>query len=403
MFSGRVLSLPGLPGAAQGASTGPLMAIPSPSTEPGGRRFNWGVVLRHELTHAFNLNQTGYLVPIWLTEGLAVRAEHTRRFDNTTVQLRDRLNEGTAFDLETIGRGYHNFGHPPDVLLAYYQGYLYVEFISKTFGEEAIARLLNAFRQGLDVGDAIRRACGVDKSDFEKDYREFLRDVVKGLPRGEKPMTLAELEAAHKKVPENPDVAGRLAGEYLRRGKQAEAKKLAEAALAKEKGHPGASLVLARILQREKDPTGARGLLETAAKENPDDPRALLALGRSYLETKEPEKAIETFESLRKLGPVENEVLETLVQLYSLSNRTKPLIPILEEVAARQPDNLDAWLNLAKLQTEAGQFDKAELSAREALFIDVENEEARKLLIGALRATKKEKDAEELEGRFKKK
>src|SRR4029078_7499839 len=78
MFSGRVLSLPGLPGAAQGASPAPLIAIPSPNADAMAKPYNWAVVARHELTHAFNLAQTGFLAPIWLTEGLAVRAERTR-------------------------------------------------------------------------------------------------------------------------------------------------------------------------------------------------------------------------------------------------------------------------------------------------------------------------------------
>src|SRR5262249_42088439 len=41
MFSGRVLSLPGLPGAAQGASTGPLIALPSPNVDGAKRLYNW--------------------------------------------------------------------------------------------------------------------------------------------------------------------------------------------------------------------------------------------------------------------------------------------------------------------------------------------------------------------------
>ena len=171
------------------------------------------MVARHELTHAFNLTQTGFLVPIWLTEGLAVRAERTQRFDSVANHLRDRMAAGTAFDLDSIGRGYHNFGNPRDVLLAYHQGFLYVQYIAATHGAEAIPKLLEAFRQGLDVNDAIRRACGVEKLAFEKGYRDYVRGLVKAAPRAEKPMTFGELEAAHKKDPEDLDIAARLAGE----------------------------------------------------------------------------------------------------------------------------------------------------------------------------------------------
>ncbi|MFO0826305.1 MAG: tetratricopeptide repeat protein [Gemmataceae bacterium] len=168
MFSGRVLSLPGLPGAAQGVSTGPLIAIPSPKVDGRSSPYNWVVVARHELTHAFNLTQTGFLVPLWLTEGLAVKAEPSKRFDTMLPLLRDRIAAGTAFDLDTIGRGYHSFGSPSDVMLAYHQGLLYVTYIEKTYGAEAIAKLLEAYKLGLSTSGAVRRACGVEK---EKGYR----------------------------------------------------------------------------------------------------------------------------------------------------------------------------------------------------------------------------------------
>jgi tetratricopeptide (TPR) repeat protein len=401
MFSGRIISLPGLPGAAQGASTGPLIAIPSPRADGMTRLFNWGVVVRHELTHAFNLTQTGFLVPIWLTEGLAVRAEHTKRFDTTNALLRERLAEGTAFDLDTIGRGYHNFGNPQDVMLAYYQGGLYVEYIIKTHGDEAISKLLNAYRMGLDTGDALRRSCDIDKAAFESGYREFLRRVVKGSTRQEKTIPFAEVEAAHKKNPDDADIAARLAGEYLRRGKPAEAKKLAEAALTKEKGQPTASLVMARLLQREKDTAGARTVLETSAKDNPEDQRILLALGRLYAELNEMEKAASSFEALRKFGTPDTEVLEILAKLYAVGNKTQPLIDVLTDLANRNPDDLEPRLKLAKLHRDAGHLAEAEFNAREVLFVDVMNAEGRAMLLEVLRAQKKDKEAEQLEGRYK--
>ena len=84
-------------------------------------------------------------------------------------------------------------------------------------------------------------------------------------------MTFGELEAAHKKDPEDLDIAARLAGEYSRRGKPAEARKLVDAVLDKEKGHPAASLVKARLLQRDKDIAEMKTVLEEAAAANPED------------------------------------------------------------------------------------------------------------------------------------
>jgi len=401
MFSGRVLSLPGLPGAAQGASTGPLIAIPSPKVDGEIRAYNWATVARHELTHAFNLTQTGFLVPIWLTEGLAVRAERSRRFDTTLPLLRDRIADGTAFDLDTIGRGYHNFGKPSDVMLAYHQGSLYVEFIEKKYGSECIAKLLDAYKLGLGTGDALRRACGVEKETFEKDYRAFLREQVKGLPRAEKPIPFAELEAAYKKSPDDPDISARLASEYMRRGKGADAKKLVDAALEKEKGHPNASLVKVRLLQRDKDSKAALVVLELASKENPEDSRLWAAVGKLAIELSELDKAVAALEKVRSLAPPDTDLLETLAKLYAGMKMPEKLVPVLAEIAARSPDDIAVRLQLAKLHRDEGTYPKVEHWAREALFVDVNNAEAREILLTALKAQKKDAEVEVIEKRYR--
>ena len=46
-----------------------------PTRPRPGQPFNWGRVIRHEMVHIFNLEQTHFLVPHWLTEGLAVSNE----------------------------------------------------------------------------------------------------------------------------------------------------------------------------------------------------------------------------------------------------------------------------------------------------------------------------------------
>jgi tetratricopeptide (TPR) repeat protein len=401
MFSGRVLSLPGLPGVAGGASTGPLIVLPSPRADGKPRNFNWAVVARHELTHVFNLTQTGFLVPIWLTEGLAVRAEGTRRFDGARNLLSQRLADGTLFTLDTIAHGYHNFGNPEDVMVAYNQGFQYVRFIESAHGEEAIAKLLDSFRLGMSVDDAIRRSCGVEKATFETRYRVHLRALLKDCPRMEKPLTYAELQVAHKEAPNDSGIAARLASEYARRGKPAEARKLVNAVLAGEKGHPAASLVKARLLERDKDWGGARKVLEEAAQANPDDCRVLDALGRLQMANKEYDMAITTFESLRARPGAETDVLETLAQLYTDLKRLDRLVPVLEELAHRQPDQLALRMRLAQIHSNGGRPDVAEFWAREALFVDVTNEDARSLLLAALRAQKKDAEVQKVEARFR--
>ena len=75
--------------AATSPKTGAGLVSASSGAADGGKRaYNWALVMRHELTHAFNLLQTTHRVPIWLTEGLAVRSENTNRFAQVMPVLR---------------------------------------------------------------------------------------------------------------------------------------------------------------------------------------------------------------------------------------------------------------------------------------------------------------------------
>ena len=64
------------------------------------------------------------------------------------------------------------------------------------------------------------------------------------------------------------DVSARLADQYSRRRKAADARKLAEAVLAKEPGHVQASIVKARLLASAGDEEAAQKILDEAIKMN---------------------------------------------------------------------------------------------------------------------------------------
>jgi tetratricopeptide (TPR) repeat protein len=403
IFSGRIALLPGLPGAVQGACTGPLIALPSPRADGGKHFYNWAVVVRHELTHAFNLLQTTHRAPVWLTEGLAVRAENTNRFVAAAPLLRDRLAAGTVFDLDTIVRAYKRFSQPQDVMLAYYQGLLYVEYIAKEYGgEPAVAKLLEAYRRSADTSAALKLAFGVEKPAFEAGYRKYLEAVVKSLGSRppEKAMTFAELKAAHEKNPDELDLAARYAGALVPRGMTEEAKKLANDVRAKEKGHPFASIISARLLRRAKDDAGAKAVLEEAAAVHPEDGRVLFELGKLYLDLKDTDKAASTFEKGRKVAVGDADWLDALARVYGSANKPEELASVLADQALAAPDDLMIHLRLAKLYTNAGKHSEAERVARKALYIDLTSAEAKDLLLGALQAQKKEKEIEAVRKRF---
>ncbi len=75
--SARMVGLPYLGTVA--ASTGRIVAIVSPGETDIHGGYAWARTLKHEMTHVFNLQQTGFNIPHWLTEGLAVYNEKIPR------------------------------------------------------------------------------------------------------------------------------------------------------------------------------------------------------------------------------------------------------------------------------------------------------------------------------------
>ena len=251
----------------------------------------------------------------------------------------------------------------------------------------------------------MKRVCKVEKEVFERGYRAHVADVVKAIPNGgkrvvEKPMTLAELEKAHEKDVNDVDISARLADQYARRKKAADARKLAEAVLEKQPGHPLASLVKARLLSQAGDDEASLKLMETAAKLNPDDTRLTLALGRTAMEAKDWKKASEQLERGRKMAPLDGDWLPLLIEIYTKTEDTDKLTDVLREQVGNDPDDLKSRIKLAQVLAAGKKFAEAEAVARDAILIDVTDEQAQKSLLAALEGLKKMDEVKALQQRF---
>jgi tetratricopeptide (TPR) repeat protein len=403
MFSGRITALPDL--HTIGACTGRMMALVSPHGKGIAKPFNWGRVLRHELVHIFNLDQTNFQVPHWLTEGLAVQNEGFPRPQTWNQLLLQRVPAGELMTLDNITEGFvRPRVFPDDWHMAYCQSHLYVEYVKAKYGPQAIADLLQAYRDGLDNAAAVTKACKVDKAKFEAGYKAHLQEVVKSL-RGkpaEKRMTVAELTAEHEKDPDNLDIAARLAEAYFRQNRKKEARTLVDAVLAKKKGHGLASYVKARLVLAAGDEDEARKLLEAAVDRQAPEPNVVQLLGKIYYEAKEMPKALEMYELGRKAEPYESKWLIELARVYGQTGDKDKLIAVLKDLAPTDADDLDVRKRLAKLLLETDKAAEAEKYAREALEIDVQDREMQELLLKALTEQKKEEEAERVRKLFQK-
>jgi tetratricopeptide (TPR) repeat protein len=406
MFSGRVVALPDL--HTIGACTGRMFAMVAPKGwhraqdvgQEGGRMkvFNWSRVIRHEMVHIFNLEQTHFQVPHWLTEGLAVTNEGFPRPQPWNELLLKRVPAGELMDLDNIDLGFirpRNF--PEDWHMAYCQSQLYVDYLKKQYGKEVVGELLKAYGEGLSTDQVIQKVCKVDKAAFEKGYREYLAEVVKSIKAlpVERAMSFTELKEANKKEPDNPDIAARLAERMLQRDK-VEARKLAESALRQKKNHPLASVVKARLELLAGNQDAAKELLESALDRDNPEPKLLRELGKMYYEGNQFDKAADIFELGRKVEPNNAEWLLQLARVYAQSGDKEKQIAVLKDLVPTDADDLEHRKRLARLCEEAGRHAEAERYAREALEIDIHDKEVRETLFKALAAQQKDAEADRL-------
>jgi Flp pilus assembly protein TadD len=396
MFSGRTIALPDL--HTIGACTGRMVALASPHARGIRKPFNWARVLKHEIVHIFNLEQTHYLVPHWLTEGLAVSNEGFPRPAIWNQLLVQRVPTGKLLNLDDIDLGFIRPRNPLEWQQAYCQAQLYVEYIQKEYGPGAIGRLLAAYADGLSTAAALSKACNkVAKADFEKGYWAYLDKVVKPL-RGKKPAkqrTLKQLLAEYKKDPNNADVAAELALRYLA-SSRVQARKFADQALSRKRDHPKACYVLARLALNAGDEAEAERLLRKGLNDTDPDPLILRTLGKIYYDGSKFEKAAEKYEQGRKAEPHERTWLLELARVYAQTGDKAKQIGVLKDLVPTDADDFDRRVRLARLLLEADKPAEAERYARQALEIDVRSSEARGMLFKALARQKKDKEAARL-------
>ena len=349
MFSGRTIALPDL--HTIGACTGRMIAMVSPHGKGVRRPFNWARVLHHELVHIFNLEQTHFQVPHWLTEGLAVTNEGFPRPQPWNQLLRERVPANDLMNLDNIDLGFIRPQSPLEWHMAYCQSQLYVEYLYKKYGPRSIGELLKAYRDGDDTAAALAKVCGVEKKAFEEGYRAFLGDVVKDMasagrepPDGRpvsKLMTYSQLQRAHDAEPDNLELTARLAEQYLIRRDRKEARKLADVVLAKKPTHALASYVKARLLQDAGEEDSVRALLEAALDRRAPEPKVLQALGKLYFEAREFSKAADVYELAHRSEPYESKWLTELVRVYAQSGDKAKQIEALEKLVPTDADDLD--------------------------------------------------------------
>ena len=371
-FSGRTVGLPFVP--TVGACTGRVVALASPRATK--MPFNWVRVLTHELVHVITLQQTEFNIPHWYTEALAVESEGFPRPQEWNRMLLKRVpSRSKLLNLDTINLGFIRPNEPDDRQMAYCQAQLYARYMLKRFGDDALIKMLMAYRRGLTTDRAIADCFHVDKPDFEKAYLSYLDEVVKTIRTRvseEKPIEFSQLERQVKEKPEDPDLNARMAYEHFARRDYKEARPFADKALKLKPHHPLASYVKARLLLSiGEDEENAINILEPALDLKEPNERVIDLLAELKMKAGNLDEAEKLYELARKDDPAHTKWIAGLARVHLRQKKTTEFLNDLAMIAANDADDIAVRKALAERHLAAGDAPAAEKWANDCLYIDV--------------------------------
>lgn len=271
-FSARMIGLPYV--STVGACAGKVVALTSPRELT--KKFNWARVLKHEFVHVLNLQQTDFNVPHWFTEALAVEVEDHPRPPEWNKLLAERVPKGDLFNLENINLGFVRPKSPDDWQMAYCQAQLYAQYMLKTYGDDALAKMLSAYSDNLDTRGALERTFGVKQEAFEEGYLESLRQIAASLapPKGDGRLTFDEAQQRYTQAADDVDRLKQLADECT-------------AASELQPYDVRWPKLLVKIYLKAGDDTHLREVLKKLANRDPDGPLVRKKLAQMALAVKE--------------------------------------------------------------------------------------------------------------------
>ena len=399
-FSGRVVGTPSV--GTVGACTGRVVALTSPSSMKNNK-FNWARVLTHEVVHIITLGQTNFNIPHWYTEALAVLSEGYPRPETWNELLAERVPKGDLLNLDTVNYAFIRPKTPLDWQMAYCQSLLYAQYMLERFGENALARLLDAYAKGMETDKAIPETFKVTKADFEKGYLEYLKKIAAGLSAaaGKKSLTYAEAQREYRSNPNNADVVAELAWKQFERKNAPAARELAQAALKIKANHPEAIVLLARMEASIGKYDEAVKMLEPVLKADKPNASAIELLANLRMRQKKYKEAADLYEAARNRDPLRMKWLEgmvlALMKQQEAGEKVEParFEGALEALAKTDPDNAAARRKLAELAVKAKKWDRAETWAKETLHVEPADESAHRMLADAFANQNKHKQAAE--------
>jgi tetratricopeptide (TPR) repeat protein len=372
-FAVRIAGLPGI--GLLGVTFGYLVAMDSP-TGRADDQFHWGTTLWHEMAHVFTLEATNHLVPRWFSEGVSVYEEWSTgplKGRHIPLPVLGAIKEGKFLAIAELDRGFIHPTYEQQVIVSYMQGGLICEYIAGRFGQEALERMLDQFKNGKDTAQAIQGALNISPGQFDENFAEYV-DMQLG-------SVLAQLDAWREK---QGDIQESVKGGDWR----LVAAKAAEAIeLFPDYVDDGSPYIAKARAHRELGETalGTSTLLEYR-KRGGYDPDALIALAHMLGDAGRTDDSIAVYKDVLMVAPLRAEVHRDFGDKLAAADRQREALVEYQAFLNMNPQDLaEAHYRLGKTYVALDDRAKGREHLLYALEIAPHYREAQQLLLEVVR------------------
>lgn len=371
-FSVRTSGLPNV--GIQGVCFGKTLAALS----PGAASFNWGMIVWHELSHVFHIQQSKSHVPRWFTEGLAeyetmIARPEWRREEEPS--LYHGLRGGKVPSVTGFNRAFTHVDNVADVVMAYFAASQIQLFSGERFGFDRFRKMLEGFGRGKRTPELFLEVFGFDGPEFDRQYRAWQEPRLARFSRQFMPATdTPSLEAAQKALasePKSPARHATLGRAMLAAGKTDEAEATFSLALSFDPNEPEALYGRLRLALSRRDLALASQLIERLVKSGHDG-YAVRMKAADVAEAKDDLEAMRS--ELFAAHEFDSSQVEPLQAIHDVARKRKDVeeeLFALRKLAELDQHDRRVWRKLLRLLVDRGQWEEAVRVGESAMYVDV--------------------------------
>lgn len=372
-FAVRTAGMPGI--GILGATFGYVVAMDSPSARPP-EQFQWGTTLWHEMAHVFTLEATNHLVPRWFSEGVSV-FEEWRSGPNRGVRIPMSVYTAMADDrflpVAELDEGFIRPTYEEQVIVSYMQAGLVCQHIDEEYGTDRLRALLDAFRDGMQTGEAIEAVLEISPAAFDKGFAKFVETE-----HGEILASLDEWQRTQQSIAAHISASEWTSIVEL-------AKHLID--ILPQYVEPDSPyLALARAQEELGNHEAAVSALETYWRQGGYSPVSLLKLAGWLKDAGRSVAALEVYKSVNMVDPLGEEVHAVFGELLLEQGRAEEALREFTIALALNPhDKASAYYRMARAQHALGNNEQSQVQLLLALDVAPNYRPAQRLLLEVMR------------------